>query len=325
MDPEFQSPYQSLSRTPSQSPYQSPYQSQNNDALQVEEGVAYQVHNVFANISDNLEKINETLGMVYIGSFGMDKEFVFLGFESILVLFSKFGIDLNMYDEETHEIQVRKIKKVLTKLYHSNIYTNYTGDHIFSWLNFVINQPEEFAVNYVQRFIEDTFHAYDASPDSMTSQDDSLPGHNISCPNGIYERLLLTIGTTCIMYCTEHKIKKKRKTKKKKTKKTKKTVKNQSGGKRRKSLSKFKDCDKPLYRKLIRLFKLEVPDINTLTQQWATTILPNAQHLEPNELKMNFIEYMNRNFLLYGINNKAKIEKRAEEFEQMGVFVDKEF
>jgi hypothetical protein len=321
MEQEGQTPYQS--RSLSRTPYQSP-----NDGVspQVEEGVAYQVHNVFTNISDNLEKINETLGMVYIGSFGMDKEFVFLGFESILVLFSKFGIDLNMYDEETHEIQVRKIKKVLTKLYHSNIYTNYTGDQIFSWLNFVINQPEEFAVNYVQRFIEDTFHAYDASPDSMTSQDDSLPGHNISCPNGIYERLLLTIGTTCIMYCTEHKIKKKRKTKKKKSKATKKTVKNeQSGGKRRKSLSKFKNCDKPLYRKLIRLFKLEVPDINTLTQQWATTILPNAQHLEPNELKANFIEYMNRNFLLYGINNKLKIEKRAEEFEQMGVFEEKEF
>lgn len=291
-----------------------------NEDQYIGEGVAYQVHNVFANIEENMDAIFKTMGgKLTVYPLNLTKnEF----FHSMNRSYLECA---NGLDADTFKIYENKINEILEKLYRSNFIQlpnePYDGvcENIFTWQQFVLRQPNEFRTHYIQCFIEDTYKAYDV--------DDVDEETGISCVKGIYERTLTSIGDACILYCTEFKKKKKRKTKK--NKKNKKKAKgstrstSQSGGKYN---SRFRNCDNPVYKKLIKLFKKEIPDINELTKEWATIFEDESSaNLTPDQLKADFIKYMNRKYSLYGLNKKDIVEKRAQDLADADIFKNREF
>jgi hypothetical protein len=262
------------------------------------EGVAYQIHNVFENIQENLDKINKLMGGVLsIEPLNLSKEQFS---HSIYSSFEQY-LDKNK-NGNSQQQQQQQITDIVKKLYTSNLLSNpEVCNNIFTWNQFVLRQPESFQTHYVECFIQDTYNAYDTGTE------------RISCPKGIYERMLYNIGDACIMYCTENK-KKRRRTKKRRD--------SQHGGK-----PPFSSCDNPLYRRLIVLMKKMVPDLNELTKEWSNIFNKEcAKQMTPDELKRNFIDYMVRKYAQYGIHNQeAKIETRANELEEAQIFQNKEF
>jgi len=279
-------------------------------------GMAWHVHNVFENIKDNYEEIMEVFG----GRIRLDilqtvgpLEFI----QAIDLFFAdaiarKYGTPFQQGDE------YNKVSQVLNRLYLASreFLTPSQRNEIFTWIQFVMRQPDTFQFEYIDLFINDTFLAYDTGDDKL------------SCPKGISERLLLSIADACILYCFQYKKKNKKKTKQTEKNKTKKrrlksratrTARNMEieevvGGK---PGSEFAKCDNPTYRKLIVLFKKVVPDMNDLTKDWSVILTGElAQTMTTAQIKQSFIDFMERKYKLYGLNKSAAIKKRADEFDE---------
>lgn len=319
-------------------------------------GTAFHVHEAFENIRENIPEITETLG-------GLDPELDMSQDYLLDMILRYFEYVLeNHYYEEVRQAEIEhindrvkldetlaslfrkfegnleKIPKILDKLVY--IQDSISLDNISNmntWLQFVMQQPDSFQANYVETFIGDTYNAYDGKENT------------ISCVNGIIERLLLSIAEACLMHCTQFKNRKKKKsaTKRKndriKNKERKKAAKRKTvikGG--RSSL--YRRCDNPVYRKLIRLFKKEVPDINTLSQKWAASLFIDdyKQHTELGTIKLeqhrkklaamdaaaiedNFVDFMKKEYKRYGITQTARISEKAEEYRKAQVFERKAF
>lgn len=278
-------------------------------------GIAYQVHNVFENIQDNYEEIIDVLGgriqLEILPMVGPDE--LISGLDSLFatIIMRKYGTPFK------EGVEYLKVNKVLHKLLRAKreFLGDYVRNEIFTWIQFVIRQPDSFQFEYIDCFIEDTFFAYDGA------------GDNTSCPKGISERLLLSIGDACILYCSQYKKKNKKKTKRAEKNKKAKTKKANSvaailtGGNHK---SAFVKCDNPTYRKLIRLFKKEVPDMNELTKEWSVIFAgPLAETLTTAQIKQEFIDFMERKYKLYGLNQLAAIKRRADEFDE--IFERREF
>ena len=279
------------------------------------EGIAYQIHNVFANIRENMDEIFKTMGG-RLTVFPLD-----LSKDSFFHCMNWSFKDFIVNDSEGI-VYEKKVKEILDKLHLSTLIqpprVPYDGlcDDIFTWQQFVMRQPQEFRTHYIRCFVEDTYHAYDGED-----------GLGISCVEGIYERILTSIGDACILYCTEFKKKnkKKRKTKKKTNGKSKSSTRStsQAGGNYK---SKFHKCENPVYKKLIKLFKKEIPDINELTKDWSKIFKDEfSASLTETQLKTNFIQFVNKKYTLYGLDKKAIVEKRANELEEAGIFANREF
>ena len=277
-------------------------------------GIAHHVHNVFENLRDNLDEITSTLGgSINVSLLQMNYHDIIAGLDRFfLILLSKFyslsklvGYE-NLNDEG--KMNYNKLILIMEKL-ELDGEEHLTFDalnNIFTWIQFVLRQPESFQYHYLDCFIHDTYNAYDGLEE----------GGNISCPKGIYERLLFAIGDACVLYCSQYK------KRKKSTRKTKKL--SRGGANKQKSV--YSTCDKPVYRKLIRLFKKEVPDMNDLTKEWSgifDTDLGNK--LTPLQLKLHFIEFMERKFTFYGLNQTKDIHARANELEAADIFINKTF
>jgi hypothetical protein len=224
------------------------------------------------------------------------------------------------YTNEEVNTFKEQILQILEKLWNSVFITAplkpYDGpcDNIFTWHQFVLRQPQEFKSHYVECYIKDTYYAYNADN-----------GDGISCIEGIYERMLTSIGDACVLYCTEFQKKKKKKKKQNKTKKTKSNSSRstQYGGTYK---SQFRKCSDPTYRNLIKLFKKEVPDINDFTQEWSKIFDDKSSiKMSVADLKRNFITSMNRKYSLYGLNNETAVLKRAQELEEANIFENREF
>jgi hypothetical protein len=304
-------------------------------------GMAYHVHNVFENIKDNYEKIIEALGgriqLELLPMVGPNE--LIAGLDSLFatIIMRKYGTPFK------EGAEYFKVNKILDKLWRAK--REFLGDHIrneiFTWIQFVIRQPDSFQFEYIDCFINDTFFAYDGI------------GDNISCPKGISERLLLSIADACILYCIQYKKKNKKKTKrteKKKKAKTKKKEKLLTAARRDITVnqrptsapnqrpasapnqrpiaggmkSEFVKCDNLTYRKLIHLFKKEVPDMNELTKEWSVIFTGTlADTMTTAQIKQEFIDFMERKYKLYGLNYSAAINRRADEFDE--IFERREF
>uniref|UniRef100_A0A6C0HJ94 Uncharacterized protein n=1 Tax=viral metagenome TaxID=1070528 RepID=A0A6C0HJ94_9ZZZZ len=276
-------------------------------------GIAFEVHNAFENIKENYEKIIQEMGgRIYLDiltTIGPDELVKGLDLFFAEIIAKRDNTPLREGEE------YKKLKKILIRLLlaKNEVLNGHFLNEIFTWFQFVMRQPESFQFQYATYFIEDTISAY---------------SDEMSCVKGIRERLLLSIADACILHCFEFKKKHKRKTKKatKKHKANQKTAKKLAkvatlgGG----SPSKFRKCDNPLYRRLIRLFKKEVPDMNELTKEWSV-IFTKETPMTPAQLKQDFIDFMDRKYKLYNIDNFAAIQKRAVELEQAGIFENKEF
>ena len=289
----------------------------------IQPGRAYQVHNVFTNINDNMDGIIKTMGgKLTIYPLDLSKQ-AFLN--CILSSFHECFID-GPYTKEQVDTFKEQLLQIMEKLWNSDFIKvplkPYDGpcDNIFTWHQFVLRQPQEFKSHYIECYIKDTYYAYNADN-----------GDGISCIEGIYERMLTSIGDACVLYCTEFQKKKKKKKKQNKTKKknkNKKTKPNSSrsiqyGGTYK---SQFRKCSDPTYRKLIKLFKKEVPDMNDFTQEWSKIFDDeSSKNMSVADLKMNFITSMNRKYSLYGLNNEKAVLKRAQELEQANIFENREF
>jgi hypothetical protein len=269
------------------------------------DGVAYHVHNVFDNIRDNLDEITKTLGSPTMTFREFNEYFKITPkqFEIYLIeeVFKTFIVHKTPNNTQRDEY-LEKVEAVIFKLYQAR--KNYMTDHhitsMFFWTQFVLRQPKVFQLHYFDCFLEDTFTAYDGG----------INMDNISCPKGIYERFLLAIADACILYCTEFKKQRKRKTRKKKQIQTEKQE--TRGGMK----SMYNTCDKPKYVKIIRLFKKEVPDMNTLTQEWSSIFKEEeGKKMNAVQLKSHFIEFMDRSYKRYGLNNRTQIEERAKDLE----------
>lgn len=287
-------------------------------------GMAWHVHNVFDNIKDNYEKIMEVFGghikldiLQTVGPLELIKA-LDLYFADVIA--RKYGTPFQQGEE------YNKVGQVLNRLYLASreFLTPSQRNEIFTWIQFVMRQPDSFQFIYVDLFINDTFMAYDTGDDKL------------SCPKGITERLLLSIADACILYCFQYKKKNKKKTKQTEKNKTKKrrlkttrTARNMeievpeiTGGE--KPGSEFATCDNATYRKLIILFKKEVPDMNDLTKEWSVILTGElAQTMTTAQIKQSFIDFMERKYKLYGLNKSAAIKKRADEFDEF--FENKNF
>lgn len=279
-------------------------------------GIAFHVHDVFDNIRDNEREIMETLGGphpdLYIFEIGPTE--LVKGFhESCVRILRKH------YSSQKLVTELDKLKKIITKLdlakeYHLH---NENISSVFTSIQFVMRQPDVFQKYYVDLFIEDTFNAYNGKEDT------------ISCPKGIVERMLFAIADACLLYCITYKKKrkqKKNKTRKNKTGQPRNTV-IPGGSNSTQNISQYKKCDNPIYRKLIRLFKKEVPDINSLTREWARIFedTDEVANMGAEELKKNFIKFMTRKYISYGLTQTNKIMERANQFEELKVFEKKAF
>ena len=278
------------------------------------QGIAFHVHNVFENIKENFEEIMETLGgQVDLTIFKIGPvEFCRALNEAFKKIMLKIGYSDRVFQKKTDEIQTVLAKLCLAK----EQVTEKTINEMFTWIQFVLRQPVEFQVHYVNFFIEDTFYGYNGAINSDT----------VSCTKGIYERILLSIGDACVGYCTEFKKKRKRKLNKSARKRKSKSKKNQtiSGGGENKSV--FHSCDNALYRKLIRLFKKEIPDMNEMTKEWAKIFDEDfSKNLTPELLQDNFITFMNNKYTRYGVNHSSAVQKRAQEFAAADVFKNRGF
>ena len=311
---------------------------------QPQPGVAFHVHDAFEHIRENLPEITKTLG-------GLDPE-LDMTQEYLLDMISSyfFYVLEDHYYKEVEQAEVEYIhdkehlEKTLDRLYLAYIRNktelplilsklNYSTlasediSHINTWLEFVTNQPESFQANYVETFIGDTFHAYEGNTDT------------ISCVKGIIERFLLTIAEACLMHCSMFKNKQRKKsaTKRKQDRIKNKTRKKQKGGR----TSLYRRCDNPVYRKLIRLFKKEIPDINRLSQKWAASVFIDDYDQKPGvdiehyrkklaamsaaDLERDFIAFMEKEYKRYGLTQTAQIREKANEYREAQVFERKAF
>ena len=329
-------PYISPDRTPPNIGYDLVYhnEAENEQRRQTQQeeqahqnGMAWQVHNVFENIKDTYEEIMEVFGgrikLDILHAIGPDDLINGLDLFFASVISRKYGTPFQQGDE------YNKLQQVLQRLYLTK--NEFLGvsqrNEIFTWIQFVMRQPDSFQFEYIDLFINDTFFAYDGGDDKL------------SCPKGISERLLLSIADACILYCIQYKKKNKKKTKQTEKNKTKKkntktrarTARNVetvqpmtgvseiTGGK-----SAFAQCDNATYRKLIMLFKKEVPDMNELTKDWSVIFTGELAHtMTTAQIKQSFIDFMERKYKLYGLNKSAAIKKRADEFDE--IFERREF
>ena len=301
-------------------------------------GVAFHVHRAFNNIRENLAEIMETLGGVdpnlYKEQNDMLNEFYWFCsdvlHDDLPVKRKEAESRLNgkkLEDElktidDNFETSQKELKGIISKLGDNpNTLSQGNISNMTTWLNFLLQQPPLFQIHYVEIFIPDTYHAYDGMTDT------------ISCIPGILERMLFSIADACILHCLHFKKKQRRKPKSS-TKKRKDREKNKERIKQAKrktamkggARSLYKLCDNLVYRKLIRLFKKEVPDLNSLSKDWAV-ILDDKEiaAMTPDNLKQHFIEFMVRQYERYGIKQTDQINKRADEYEEAQVFLRKEF
>lgn len=284
------------------------------------EGVAYQVHNAFNNIKENLPKIKKIIGSPNnsFQHFHMNFDIEYSQFMNYLLIHVfQFIINKKGLSTEEFTINMDKIYELLTKLYYAGntFLTKECMTNMYNWTQFVLRQPDIFQIHYFDCFLQDAYQAYDGP-----GSDD-----NTSCVKGIYERLLFSIADACILYCTEFKKNKKSSrsnspsksnstsSRKKRKRKNGGTVKQLGGFK-----SSYSDCEKGKYAKLIVLFKKEIPDLNDLTKEWAEKVLEKSvgQNMSPASLKQNFIEYVDGEYKKYGLNDRREeVEKRAEQLQ----------
>ena len=288
-----------------------------NDVAVPASGIAHHVHNVFENLRDNMDEITSTLGgSINVSLLQMNYHDIIAGLDKFfLILMSKFyshsklGGYENLNDEG--KLNYNKLIQIMEKLELSgDVHLTFDAlNNIFTWIQYVLRQPDSFQQHYLDCFIRDTFNAYDGV--------EVGEGGNISCPKGIYERLLFAIGDACVLYCSQYK------KKKKPTRKTKKLF---LRGGANKQKSTYQTCDKPVYRKLIRLLKKEVPDMNELTKEWSGIFDTDfVNTLSTSQLKQHFIEFMDRKYKLYGLDEMKTIQARANELEAADIFKNKTF
>ena len=281
---------------------------------QLHDGIAYHIHNAFHNIEENMNQITETLGGPHynLRYFDMNGEDFMNGFWECCQ-----QIVHHHYSDDISNTKLNQLSQILNKLSYSRneFLTDSNINFMFTVIQFVMRQPDVFQKYYVDLYIEDTFYAYNGASDT------------ISCPKGIVERVLLTVADACLLYCGNFKkTRKKTKKNKNRSKKTKKnlTVTQMNGGKFK---SMYFKCDNAIYKKLILLFKKEVPDLNSLSQEWAAILDDPADiaNMSAEDLKLNFIEFMIRKYKLYGLTQTDQINKRAQEYEEAQIFERKEF
>lgn len=280
-------------------------------------GIAYHVHDVFDNIRENAYLITDTLGGPHT-----DLILFKIGIEEFLNGF--YGICSQIlhrhYSSPIYERELDKVSQIINKLdrARNEFLSEENISSMFTWIQFVLRQPDVFQKFYIDVFIEDTFNAYNGNKDT------------ISCPKGIVERVLFSIADACILYCVSFKKPRKNKNKQKNKNKTSKTV---GGGKHNTTMkggkwkSMYRTCDNPIYRKLIRLFKKEVPDLNSLSQEWAIILEDTNEmaKMSAEDLKANFIEFMTRKYKLFGLTQTDQINKRAIQYEEAHIFENKGF
>lgn len=281
---------------------------------------AMHVHTVFDSIKENTAEIMETLGGPHpdLYMFQIGPEELVLGFHGNFVRILE-----KHYTSPMLEIQLDKLLQITNKLelVQDEILHDELISCIFTGIQFVLRQPDIFQKYYADIFIEDTYNAYDPP---IRVEGDRTPPPPISCPKGIAERMLFSVADACLFYCTAWKKKLKQKKNRTKKKKSKTLV---VGGGKEKDISQFKRCANPVYRKLIRLFKKEVPDLNLLTSEWGL-IFEDTELMEimtPDDLKNHFIRFMTNKYKAYGITQTDKIMARANQFEQLKVFERKAF
>jgi len=136
-------------------------------------GIAYQVHNAFANIDINalIQLINDGQTDVYQGSKPFN-QYLFEVLTSLLPYGSRIG-------DESLESLTNKLNALRQKIM---VIDNEHTDVLNTILNFVSKQDEQYKGNYINFFVNDCYNAYDTGVDTT------------SCVKGIKERLFFALG-----------------------------------------------------------------------------------------------------------------------------------
>jgi hypothetical protein len=162
-------------------------------------GVAYEVHNYFETIRDKIEEYEEIID-TYVDVETSNQAYTnynknnFTEFiqEKMVSLIEQIPLDIFFTEEKKNEL-ITRLDAILHKLNESNYLDKpKTRILIGKTLNYVATQPTEFYSTYLKNFVQDCYEAYDGVGD---------PNNNISCPKGIVERFVLSVGSASFSLC----------------------------------------------------------------------------------------------------------------------------
>ena len=245
------------------------------------EGIAYEIHNAFDNM--NIEQVFaffDGLIVTPIQNYNPISPYVI----------NKFNNYIDNHFNDRDQAWKNEQKRQLASIYEKFNYAAYKDDEKIRKImgrsvDFAFNQPEELVDLYVESYIQDNFFAYEYDP--------RMPdGDRRSCPKGIAERTLISLGEAINIYCDEHP----------------------------------DECNEQ-YQTLRNLLGL-LP-MYTYVQQWSEKLDNNKAKYEAmsvEQRKQDFIDFMKN--IYRGFNNLTpRIEQRInEEAEKLGyVFESLEF
>ena len=156
-----------------------------------QEGVAFEIHNVFQNI--DMDKYREIVKTVAKES-GPRGRHDIASIKRVLE-----AIIVRNFPMNNRALAKTKLDAILRRLQNSGkLNQDAVMKLVSDTIEFVLDQPTEFRVFYVTSFIQDCYHAY-AQPSGQPYQTEQ----GMSCVKGIVERFVWIVGDAAQAMCTE--------------------------------------------------------------------------------------------------------------------------
>ena len=269
----------------------------------IDQGIAYQIHNEFANIS--IVDLNSILDILHIEIPNITN---FSDSQFIQFIKEKFQETINNRDI-IEPSQKQTLLTVLDSLFELSVIPTTIvplKKTLLQTLTFVLQQPSYIQSSYIKSYLEECGMSYGTNVNIQ-----NFDPQNMSCVKGRFERIITILKTVLLEQCLEN--------------------------------SNDKQCSEIYKRILKEVFNVDVNtsvvelDKNEVIQSW------NAQHLDNDEFKRhNNIDNMNEqeknkffktDFILFMTNAYKKhnlltnntqqmINEEANLLEQAGVFIN---
>jgi len=188
------------------------------------QGVALEIHEAFEKMNLNMKKYMEILDRTITNKNLNSYERDF--FNYIKKQFDNKIDELDLFEREQKKLD---LESILNHLEDSEMLSNLDKIVIGKTVDYVFIQSEQFIELYITTFLEDCAHAYSGE-------------NGLSCPKGIRERFLLSLGSTLKIICSSSE---------------------EDDGRKRKR-SEIETCP-PDQKALLNVFGI---DINDLLKQW---------------------------------------------------------
>ena len=148
---------------------------------QIQEGVAFEIHNKYHTF---IARQNEYLEVINREEPSYSNIYDFIE--------EKFTANIKkIFKKKESEENLAKFNMVLNKIKTSNTITDAQKSIIAKSVDFAFAQPKQFIENYINIFLDETCKAYTTGENQT------------SCPRGIVERFVISIGVTVRILCSD--------------------------------------------------------------------------------------------------------------------------